>query len=290
VYAVAFCLIAGFGVKGALLPLHGWLPQAMVAPTPVSGLLHAVAVVKSGVFSILRTMFCVLGPSLLARSRIDVAIAWVAGVSILLASVTALRQDVLKRRLAYSTISQLAYISLGASTLTGAGMMGGLLHLLMHAVMKITLFLAAGIIIVRTGRTRVSQLDGIGRVLPWTMGAFAVASVAMVGIPPLAGFVPKWHLLTGGLAAGRPWVTAVVAVSSILNAAYLFPIVTRAFFRPWGPAAGAGEADHPPPVETQTEAPWSMLGPVLALAAACVALGLWPAWPTELVRRLVGMP
>jgi len=245
VYGIALCLLAGFGVKGALMPLHGWLPQAMVAPTPISGLLHAVAVVKSGVFSITRALYWVLGSGLLARTGINNALALAAAVSILLASIAALRQDVLKRRLAYSTVSMLAYISLGAATLNAAGITGGLLHLVMHAAMKITLFLAAGIIINRTGRTRVSELDGIGRVLPWTMAAFAVASAGMVGIPPLAGFVSKWYLLQGVLGAWGYGAVAVLLVSSLLNAAYLFPVVTRAYLGTWKPSvAGAEEHGH----------------------------------------------
>ena len=281
---VAGCLLAGFGVKAALVPLHGWLPGAMVAPTPVSALLHAVAVVKSGVFGILRVLFFVIGAGPAARAGFDLPLIWLAGASILLAALAALRQDVLKRRLAYSTISHLAYISLGAATLNGAGIAGALLHLVMHAVLKVTLFFCAGIFITQTGRTRISELDGIGRVLPWTMGAFTVASLGLIGIAPVGGFVSKWYLIGGGLAGGGPGVVTVLFLSSLLNAAYLLPIVTRAYFRRPDPAALRGRRAR----STGPEAPWSMLGPALALAGLAIILGLWPGLPLALIGALVG--
>ncbi len=308
VYLTAFFFIAGFGVKGALMPMHGWLPQAMVAPTPVSALLHAVAVVKSGVFGILRVLFFVFGRDLLARSGIGVGLLVAAGGTILLGSLSALRQDVLKRRLAYSTISQLAYITFGVATLTGAGMVGGLLHLMMHALMKITLFFCAGLIITQTGRTRISQLDGIGRRMPLTMGAFTIAALGMVGVAPICGFVSKWYLLLGSAGAIGWGGIALLSASSLLNAAYFFPIIVRAFFRHWreedGQAADAGQpglghgtgngstahgGGHGAGAKAgQGEAPRSMLWPVLLLAALCLAAGLWPQLPLDLVRRLVG--
>ncbi len=317
VYLTALCFIAGFGVKGAIMPLHGWLPLAMVAPTPVSALLHAVAVVKSGVFGILRVMFFVFGTDLLYRSGINQAILIAAGATIVLGSLSALRQDVLKRRLAYSTISQLSYITFGAATLSEAGMEGGLLHLTMHALMKITLFFCAGLIITQTGRTRISQLDGIGRRMPWTMGDFTVAALGMVGVAPICGFVSKWYLLLG--AAGTiGWAgIALLSASSLLNAAYFFPIITRAFFRQWreedgeaaaesvgdranaggqgdggghgsGHGSGQGGGHGHGRAEDGREAPLSMLWPVLLLAVLCLAAGLWPQLPLDLVRRLVG--
>ena len=302
VYVTAFLFIAGFGVKAAVMPLHGWLPQAMAAPTPVSALLHAVAVVKSGVFGILRVMFFVFGRDLLARSGINQFIMAVAAATILLGSLSAMRQDVLKRRLAYSTISQLSYITFGVATLGAAGMTGGLLHLFMHALMKITLFFCAGAIITQTGRTRISQLDGIGRKMPWTMAAFTVAALGMVGIAPIAGFVSKWYLLQGSAAAIGWAGIAVLSLSSLLNATYFFPIITRAFFRPWreedAPAPGnEGHGAHAHPADGHAaehstgrhgEAPPAMLAPILLLAVLCLVVGFWPQLPLNLVLRLVG--
>jgi len=296
VYLTAACFVAGFGVKAAVMPLHSWLPQAMVAPTPVSSLLHAVAVVKSGVFGILRTVFFVFGIGLFREARLDVVLIWVIGFSIVLASISALRQDVLKRRLAYSTISQLGYITLGAVMLTPEGITGGLMHLLAHALMKITLFFCAGIIITQTGRTRISQLDGIAHRLPWTMSAFAVASLGMVGIAPVCGFVSKWYLLLGGLDRYGWGPVALLFGSGLLNAAYFFPIVTRAFFRPYADLPLAAEGGHGPPVHgtgesgrgrRTAEAPLTMLVPVLALASVCLILGIWPTPALAFLRQLV---
>ncbi|MFW6383792.1 MAG: cation:proton antiporter [Halodesulfurarchaeum sp.] len=228
----AFGLLAGgFGVKAALMPVHSWLPDAMVAPTPVSGLLHAVAVVKSGVFAVSRVVLDVYGPVQMSEWGLGLPLAIVAAATILIASVIALRQDNLKRRLAYSTISQLSYIILGLALLSPAAMVGGLLHIPAHAFMKLTLFFAAGAIHVETHVDDISDMVGIGRRMPVTMAAFGIASVGMAGLPLVAGFVSKWYLLIGSLTAGQTVFLLVLLASGLLNVAYFWPIVYQAFFQ-----------------------------------------------------------
>jgi len=227
-------LIAGFGVKAALMPVHSWLPDAMVAPTPVSGLLHAVAVVKSGVFGVARVVLEVFGPETVSDLGVGVVLAAVAAFTLTVASVMALRQDNLKRRLAYSTVSQLSYIVLGLGIGVSAGgsdaLVGGLLHIPAHAFMKLTLFFCAGILHVETHTDDISDMAGIGRRMPLTMAAFAVAAAGMAGIPFVAGFVSKWYLLLGSVGAGGGVFAVVLLVSGVLNIAYFWPVVYTAFF------------------------------------------------------------
>ena len=263
-------LIAGFGVKAAIMPLHGWLPTAMIAPTPVSALLHAVAVVKSGVFGCVRTIGFVFGPVLLYELGAGATLAYLAAATILVASVLALAQDNLKRRLAYSTVSQLSYIVLGAAVLTPAGMVGSVLHLANHALLKITLFFCAGAISVTTGCTRVSELDGIGKQMPWTMGAFAVGALGLAGVPPLNGFISKWYLCLGALDAHRATLAVILVISGLLNIAYFFPIVYAAFFK-----TGAA-------FTTRAEARPSLLVPLLITALLSLLLGIWPNFGVDL--------
>jgi len=237
--SLAFIVLAlGFGVKAGLMPLHQWVPSAMVAPTPVSGLLHAVAVVKSGVFGIARVVLDVFGPETLSNlgSNLfgDLGIAFplavIAAITLTVASIIALRQDNLKRRLAYSTISQLSYIVLGLALLEGNALIGGLLHIPAHAFMKLTLFFCAGIIHVETHTDDISDMAGIGRRMPLTMVAFGVAAAGMAGIPLVAGFVSKWYIVIGALDGGNAIFAAVLLASGILNIAYFWPIVYQAFF------------------------------------------------------------
>jgi multicomponent Na+:H+ antiporter subunit D len=282
-------LIAGFGVKAALIPLHAWLPSAMVAPTPVSGILHAVAVVKSGVFGIAQVILDVFGPELSAALGGAAVLATVAGLTVLAASLLALRQDDLKRRLAYSTVTQLSYIVLGLALLTPASVVGALIHLPAHAVGKLTLFLCAGVLATECGIKRVSDCAGVGRRLPLTMGAFAVGSLSLAGIPLFAGFASKWYLLVGS-AETTPVALAVFLVSGVLTVAYLWPVVYTAFFevprtadpKPVTTGALGGDSDRedgglvadggsPGP-----EAAPTMLWPVLATAGLVVALGIAP--------------
>jgi NADH-quinone oxidoreductase subunit L/multicomponent Na+:H+ antiporter subunit D len=228
----AFALLAaGFGVKAALMPVHSWLPDAMVAPTPVSGLLHAVAVVKSGVFGIARVVLDVYGTGTMEQLGVGLPLAAIAAFTLLTASVIALRQDNLKRRLAYSTISQLSYIVLGLGLLHGQALTGGLLHIPAHAFMKLTLFFCAGAIHVETHTDDISDMAGIGRRMPLTMAAFAVAAAGMAGIPLVAGFVSKWYLVIGALSLDGGLVfAAALLVSGVLNIAYFWPIVYQAYF------------------------------------------------------------
>jgi NADH-quinone oxidoreductase subunit L/multicomponent Na+:H+ antiporter subunit D len=223
-------LVGGFGVKAALMPAHSWLPDAMVAPTPVSGLLHAVAVVKSGVFGIARVVLDVFGPEAVGDFGMGLPLAAVAAFTLLAASVIALRQDNLKRRLAYSTVSQLSYIVLGLAILTPDALVGGLLHIPAHAFMKLTLFFCAGIIHVETHTDDISEMAGIGKRMPLTMAAFGVAAAGMAGIPLVAGFVSKFYILVGTVEAGELVFTVALLVSGVLNIAYFWPVVYQAFF------------------------------------------------------------
>jgi len=233
----AFALLAGgFGVKAALMPAHSWLPDAMVAPTPVSGLLHAVAVVKSGVFGIARVVLDVYGPATVGELGMGLPLAAVAAFTLLTASVVALRQDNLKRRLAFSTVSQLSYIVLGLAVLTPNALVGGLLHIPAHAFMKLTLFFCAGIVHVETHTDDISQMAGIGKRMPLTMTAFGIAAAGMAGIPFVAGFVSKFYLLIGTVDAGNVVFTVALLVSGVLNIAYFWPIVYQAFFESETPA------------------------------------------------------
>src|SRR5213596_3530735 len=227
---IIFALFLFGFAKNALMPLHSWLPAAMVAPTPVSALLHAVAVVKTGVFSTLRVFLFVFGPSAMRSLGADQLALVVASVTILGASLLALGQDNLKARLAFSTISQLSYIVLGAALLTPSGILGGIAHITNHAVSKITLFLCTGSIYVSTHKTEVSQMSGLARQMPWTMAAFALASLSLVGIPPASGFVSKWYLALGSAERGNPWLLAVLLASSLMTAGYLGPVVYKAYF------------------------------------------------------------
>ncbi|MDZ7699148.1 MAG: monovalent cation/H+ antiporter subunit D family protein [Deltaproteobacteria bacterium] len=226
-----FMFVFGFA-KAAIIPFHGWLPAAMVAPTPVSALLHAVAVVKVGVFSIVRVLTGMFGIDLLASLNLGIMVCVIASCTILTASLIALSQDNLKRLLAFSTIGQLSYIILGVGLLSPKGITGGVLHIAMHAFGKITLFFCAGAIFVATGKRNISEMVGIGKRMPVTMTAFFIGALSITGLPPAGGFLSKWYLVLGTLQADQLAVLVVLLVSSLLNAAYFMPIVYRAFFCP----------------------------------------------------------
>jgi multicomponent Na+:H+ antiporter subunit D len=269
-----------FGIgKAAVMPLHFWLPSAMVAPTPVSALLHAVAVVKAGVFAITKVAVYVFGIETLSAMGQSTWLTVVAGTTIIVASLVALRQDNLKRRLAYSTVSQLSYIVLGVAILTPISVAGAVMHLAGHAVSKITLFFAAGSLYTSAHLTEISQLDGVGRRMPWTMAAFTVGALAMIGVPPTAGFLGKWFLLTGGIESANWLAVAVIAVSTVLNAGYYLPIVYRAFFRAPAPAEHGHEI---------SEAPWPIVAALTATAAGTVLLFLMPDIPYALAKLTTG--
>ena len=268
-----------FGIgKAALMPFHRWLPAAMVAPTPVSALLHAVAVVKAGVFSVVKVMVYVFGVDTLATAGATNWLVAVAGFTIVAASVVALSADNLKRRLAYSTISQLSYVTMAAALLAPLSLVGAVMHIAAHAVGKITLFFAAGAIYTAAHKTEVSQLDGIGRRMPWTMGAFAIAALSMIGLPPAAGFISKWYMVSGAMASQHWLAVAVIVLSTLLNAGYFLPIIYRAFFVT--PPADAH--DHP-----HGEAPLLMVIALTVTATATVMLFFFPDVPLTLARQML---
>jgi multicomponent Na+:H+ antiporter subunit D len=260
------CCILGFA-KNGVMPLHHWLPGAMVAPTPVSALLHAVAVVKVGVFSTVRVMLYVFGVDLMDRVHLGLPTAYFVSFTILAASIIALSKDNLKLRLAYSTVSQLSYIILGVALLTPTGIEGGLVHIANHAFSKITLFFCAGAIYVATHKKNISEMSGLGRAMPWTFGAFAVAALSMIGAPPVAGFITKLYLLVGALDAGSIGILVVLVSSTILNAAYFVPVVYKAFF---GKPSEADAHHH------HGEAPLAMVVPLCITAAISVVIGIYP--------------
>jgi multicomponent Na+:H+ antiporter subunit D len=275
-------LIGGLAVKAAIFPLHGWLPVAMVAPAPVSALLHAVAVVKAGAFGIVRVVYYVYGPEMAAAVGGLTPLLVAASVTIVYGSLRAIWQDDLKRRLAYSTVSQLSYIPLGVALAGAAATTGGLVHLLHQGMMKVTLFFCAGLLAETLGIHRVSEMNGVGRRMPLTMAAFTICAFGMIGIPPVAGFVTKWYIGLGGLAAGEPWVLGILVGSSILNSIYFLPIVAAAWF-------GTPSGEWSEPVKGG-EANWMLLFPAVSTALLSLAAGLLaglPFSPLWLVEQAV---
>ncbi len=278
VTGIYIALLIGFA-KNGLIPLHHWLPGAMVAPTPVSALLHAVAVVKVGVFSTVRVMLYVFGTETMAAFNLGIPTAWFVSITIIAASLIALGKDDLKARLAFSTVSQLAYIILGVALLTSSGIAGGVIHIANHAFAKITLFFCAGAIYVASHRKRISEMSGLGRSMPWTFAAFAIASLSMIGVPGVAGFISKWHLLIGSWDAGSIGLIGVLLLSTLLNAAYFAPIAYHAFF-----------GQPPPPKEGEepvSEASLWMLIPLLVTAFISVLIGIFPGVFMQFVHLVV---
>ena len=269
-------LLYVFGVgKAALMPFHRWLPSAMVAPTPVSALLHAVAVVKAGVFTVLKIMVYIFGLDLLGELFVHHLLAYVAAFTIIATAIIALRMDNLKRRLAYSTIGQLSYIVLGAMVANAWGIIGGGMHMLMHGFGKITLFFGAGAILVATHKVNVSELRGIGRRMPVTMSAFFVGCVAIVGAPPTGGMWSKWYLLLGTATAHDFVLMAALIIGSLLSAAYLLPIAIFAFF--------PGEESNP----KITEAPITIQLAMVISSLGCIFLFFVPDFAYQLVEAIV---
>lgn len=266
--AVLFVLfLSGCGVKAAIMPLHSWLPAAMVAPTPVSALLHAVAVVKAGVFGCIRIVGYVFGPEAIAGTPVVAVAAAFCGFTILAGSLLALRQDQLKRRLAYSTIVQLSLIVLGALLMSPIALTGSVLHLVNHGVAKITLFFCAGAIIATNHIDKISQMKGLGHRMPWTFGAFTVASLGLIGMPGLCGFISKLFLVRGAWQSGEVVYLVVLLVASLFSASYLLPIIYTAYFDP-------PDGDHG---GHAVESRRSMVGPLVATAVLVVLFGLVPA-------------
>ncbi len=262
IVVLLFLYMFGIG-KAALMPFHRWLPAAMVAPTPVSALLHAVAVVKAGVFTVMKVAVYIFGIDLLRTTGASEWLMYVAGTTLLVASLVALSKDNLKARLAYSTVSQLAYIVLGAALANGAGVLGGSMHIAMHAFGKITLFFCAGAIYVATGKTEISDMAGIGRIMPITMFAFFIGALSVIGLPPMGGSWSKWYLMLAAADAHRLVFVAVLMISSLLNIGYLIPIVARAYFV--GPNRTRARSK-------MREAPVLCLVPLCLTATGCIVL------------------
>lgn len=277
--AVILLLAFAFGFsKAGLMPFHSWLPGAMVAPTPVSALLHAVAVVKVGVFCVIRVVTGVFGTDLLGRLDANLVLCWIAAFTVLTSSLIAMSQDNLKRRLAFSTIGQLSYIVLGVALLAPHAVQGSILHIAMHAFGKITLFFCAGAIFVATGKKYISQLNGLGRAMPWTMGAFAIGAMSVTGLPPTGGLLSKIYLVWGAADAQQHALLAVYLVSSILNGVYFFPIVHRAFFR---------APDEGVKYDRIAEAPLACVLPLGITAVASVLLFFFPGVLFELSSLMI---
>ena len=257
-----------FGVgKAAVMPFHRWLPAAMVAPTPVSALLHAVAVVKAGVFTILKVTIYIFGGEFILSNDVTGGLIWVAAATILLASMVAMTKDNLKARLAYSTVSQLSYIVLGAMLASKAGLIGASMHIAMHAFAKISLFFAAGAIMVASHKKQISELNGLGRAMPITFTVFFIGTLSIIGLPPFGGMWSKWYLGLGAVETTQLLLLAVLMVSSLLNIMYLLPIPLRAFFSK--PDSG----EHYTEI---AEAPKSMLLAMIITASACIILFFYP--------------
>ena len=267
-----FFMIGGGAVKAGVMPLHGWLPAAMVAPTPVSALLHAVAVVKAGAFCVLRVVCYVFGPDTVSGCGADKILAWFAVATILLSSFVAMRKDNLKARLAFSTIGQLSYIVLGISVLAPYSIAGAMFHIVAHAFLKITLFMCAGAIYVTAGLSEISTMGGLAKRMPVTCTCFALASVGIAGLPLLAGFVSKFNIIRGALLMGKPIFAAVLVAAALLALSYLIPVV-RIFFGKGGQqAACSGHTVH----TGYTDAAAAMLVPIAITAAVSLVLGVMP--------------
>ena len=273
------CLI-GFA-KNGIMPFHNWLPSAMVAPTPVSALLHAVAVVKVGVFSTTRVMLYVFGVNTMSALNLGIPTAFFVSFTIIVASIIALSKDNLKARLAYSTVSQLSYIILGVSLLTPDGIQGGIIHIVNHAFSKITLFFCAGAIYVACRKKDISEMSGLGRAMPFTFAAFGIASLSMIGVPPVAGFVTKWKLLVGAMEMNAHSVAIIMVLlaSTLLNVAYFAPVTFKAFF---------GRTPEGENYETIKEAPLSMVIPLMITALISVIIGIYPDFMMTFVKAVTG--
>jgi len=279
--SIIFLLFLFGFAKCAIMPFHSWLPAAMVAPTPVTALLHAVAVVKTGVFTVLRVVLFVFGTDLLKNLGVNQVAVFLAAFTLIMASVIALSRDNLKARLAFSTVSQLSYIILGAALLTPSSMIGGIIHITMHAFAKITLFFCAGSIYVSAHKTEISQLSGIGKKMPWTMTAFAIGTLSMIGVPSAGGFISKWYLIVGSLEAHNILILCVLLTSTLLNVAYFVPIVYKAFFE----KENADEGHHAHHEDIK-ENPY-MVVPLFLTAIGTIILGFYPDFVIRIATEVI---
>ncbi|MBN2287127.1 MAG: hypothetical protein JXQ26_09030 [Tissierellales bacterium] len=268
-------LFLGFGVKSALVPFHSWLPSAMIAPTPVSALLHAVAVVKSGIFSLMRITYYVIGWETIEQTGGNKYTLVLVLITIIMGSFLAISQKNLKKRLAYSTVSQLGYIMIGLVVFTPDTLTGGLLHMLFHAFIKITLFFCIGAVMHYEHKTELAEIEGIGKRMPITMTCFSISSLCLIGIPPTNGFVSKWFLAIGGIKSGNYIIPIILLLSALFTAAYLLPIFTTAFFK------------GPPIRETVVKEPNNlMLIPIIILTGINVFIGFFPNLVINLIEKL----
>jgi multicomponent Na+:H+ antiporter subunit D len=288
-----------FGIgKAALMPFHRWLPAAMVAPTPVSALLHAVAVVKAGVFTVMKVVVYIFGIDFLATTGASTWLIWMAAFTLLAASIIAMTKDNLKARLAYSTVSQLSYVTLGAALATSMGVLGGSMHIAMHAMGKITLFFCAGAIYTATHKTEISDMDGLGRLMPFTYGAFLIGALSVIGLPPMGGSWSKWYLMLGAADAGQLVMIGVLMASSLLNVAYLLPIVGRGFFSDGAQGAVAHGVPQPQSAGAAAapgsflsgirEAPMFCVVPLSLTAAGCIILFIYADALYRLLEPIAG--
>ncbi|MCL5043640.1 MAG: monovalent cation/H+ antiporter subunit D family protein [Gammaproteobacteria bacterium] len=288
-------MIAGLGVKAALLPLHGWLPQAMVAPAPVSALLHAVAVVKAGAFGIVRVVYDVYGVEPVQALGLNIPLLALAAATILYGSVRALQQSELKKRLAFSTVSQVSYITLGVALMGPIAAVGAMVHLVHQGLMKVTLFYCAGNFAETLGIHDIREMNGVGRRMPLTMLAFTIGALGMIGVPPIAGFISKWYLGLGALESGHNWVLLVLVFSGLLNAAYFLPLLWRGWFAApadnWISNSKRGNG-RPGLGETH----WMLLWPMLFAAALSLLVGIFAAssisplaWSQLIINREFGL-
>jgi len=271
-------MFLGFGVKAAIVPLHAWLPSAMIAPTPVSALLHAVAVVKSGIFALIRVTYYIFGTSIIREIHATQLLSILIAITIFMGSMLAFREQNLKKRLAYSTVSQLGYVILGVILLNKPGLTGGLMHLVNHAFIKITLFFCVGAIIYMTGKRNMNEIRGIGKEMPITMWCFSVASISLIGIPPTNGFVSKWYLAQGVLLENRIFFVILLLLSALLTAAYLMPIIITAFF--------PGKDFEYNQVKNYDPSPY-MLYPIVFLTGIVVFLGIFPNIVLKFIKSIV---
>ncbi len=280
---IFFCYLAGFGVKAAIVPLEGWVPDAHpAAPSPASALLSGV-ILKAGAFGIIRVVFNVFGLTLFKNLNLWIYLAVIASITIVLASVRAITQDNLKKRLAYSSIGQVSYILLGLALVSYNGALGGIIHLAHHALMKGCLFLCAGIILTQTGKKNISEMAGIGYRLPVTMICFTVCALAIMGTPPSVGFISKWLIGSGALQADKPFFVVILLISALLSAVYYLPIVYTAFFK-------RPEGNEHPRLQFKGEVSSTMLWPTVVLAALVILAGVWvtmPGFPYSLVSKVV---
>ena len=282
----ACCMIIGFGTKAGMFPFHGWLPTAHpVAPAPASAVLSGV-ITKAGVLAVIRVIYYIIGQDLIRGTWVQTVWVVLSLATVFMGSMLAYKEHVLKKRLAYSTVSQVSYIMFGLSLLEPTAFVGALSHVVFHSIIKNGLFMTAGAIIVTTGWTRVEQMRGLGRIMPFTLAGYTVLSLALVGIPPASGFVSKWYLATGAMASGvGVWAfvgPVVLLISALLTAGYLLPVTIQGFF----PGKDFDDSELKKRKLLKREPALFMLGPILLLAAVALLLGCFPGSLIQMVQSI----